>query len=60
MSPSTQPIVIRAELPTPDLVVVKVGGRTLVFADTRLDQATVDQALSELPSITRGPGHALR
>jgi hypothetical protein len=54
------PFVFRAELPTPDLVVVRGGdGGVTLFADSRLPDSAVDDALEHLDSILAGPPHAL-
>lgn len=46
------PTIIRAELPTPDAVIVRtVGGELLLVADTRLSDARVDELAREAPHV---------
>lgn len=60
MTQPAPPLVIRADLPTPDVVVVRGGDGTLtLFADSTLPQSTVDAAVGDLEAILAGPAHAL-
>lgn len=52
--------VVRIELPTPDIVVVRDGaGDVVMFADARLAQAEVDAAVADLDGIMAGPAYAV-
>lgn len=58
--PALTPFVLRAELPFPDIIVVRdPNGPTILIADFRLDDDRVAQALADLPDILEGPAHAL-
>lgn len=59
MNASARPIVIKAELPTDDVVIVATDTTTLVFADTRVPPARLAATLAELDDIVTGPAYAL-
>jgi hypothetical protein len=53
------PTIIRAQLPTPDAVIVRTaGGELLVVADLRLSDAQVDELAREAPHV-RDCGRAI-
>lgn len=54
------PLVVRADLPTLALVLVRDGdGGLVLFADARVPQAVVDDALADVDGMLSGPAHAL-
>lgn len=54
----SDPLIVRAELPTPDVVVIRhASGKVTVFADTSLPDETIDDLLDFDPDA--GTGHAL-
>lgn len=60
MAPSV-PLVFRADLPSPDVVVVRdADGAVTLFADSSLPETAVDSALADLDAILAGQPHALR
>lgn len=60
MSPDAPTLIVRADLPTPDIVAVRhESGLMTVFADARLPKDTIDAFLDELGDPPEGSGHAL-
>lgn len=60
MSATASPVVVRAELPTPDVVVVQPGsGPLILFVDVTVPKAEVDRVIAELETILAGTPHAL-
>lgn len=60
MTALPSPIVIRAELPTPDIVVVRTSdGRSLLFADNHVTQTEIDRAVGDIDAILAGPAYPL-
>ena len=55
------PIVARAELPYPEIVVVQLDAapRLLLLADTRVPDADVAAAIDDLDEILAGPAYPL-
>ena len=54
------PLVVRIELPTPDIVVVQgAAPGVLLFADVRVPEADVAAAIDNLDAILAGPGYPL-
>lgn len=60
MFASASPTVIRAQLPTPDMVIVTVpDGSALLVVDDRLPQQFVDRAILDLSVIASGTPYPL-
>lgn len=55
------PVVVPAELPTADIVIVVCDERAapFVFVDPRVPQRIVDETLADLPAAMTGPAYAL-
>lgn len=54
------PLVFRADLPSPDVVVVRdADGAVTLFADSRLSESAVDGALADLDGILAGRPYTL-
>jgi hypothetical protein len=53
------PLIVRADLPTPDVVVVRhSSGAVTVFADTQLSSATIAELVGDFDP-NGDPGYAL-
>jgi hypothetical protein len=54
------PLVVPAELPTPDVVVVRgSSGSIVVFVDPRVPRDVVDETLADLDTVLRSRPYAL-
>jgi hypothetical protein len=59
-APDPSVTVVRIELPTPDIVVVRDGaGRVVIFADVRVPDREVEAAIDDLGAICAGPAYPL-
>ena len=57
---TTNPLIVRAELPTPDMVLTCTSnGQLVLFADARLPQSAIDDAVADVDSIMEGRVYAL-
>ena len=55
----TAPDIIRVELPTPDMVIVRTASRLMMFADTRVSDLDVHAAVADLDVILEGLPYCL-